>query len=150
MFGFYGSFSEGQIVEEKSIQSWLVVGGAVVKLVIGVLLLIIALTVAIPTDLFSSANWYDTLGIRLVFTESSRLFTYISQKLLPNQVSVEATGFAFMLFLFQISLQIKMAMLGGWKKNETPNQRVWLLVVLWRAAHGKIKPEDVNWQKVGY
>src|SRR5688500_1379762 len=55
-----------------------------------------------------------------------------------------------MLFLFQISLQIKMAMLGGWKKNETPNQRVWLLVVLWRAAHGKIKPEDVNWQKVGY
>lgn len=133
-------------------------GVALIKFLIGLILFLAAISVVLLTDLFSSALYYDSLGINLVFSTSSGLFTRLSQQL-PQNVSVEGTGFALVLYLLQILFAIFAAGAGSWLTNEDD---VGTLKFIKRLLVGKtvkkdgierrVKPKanDINFDKLNY
>ena len=120
-----------------------------VALVIFPLLLYLCLRYIIPTDLFSTALWFQARGWAMVFNttvapDSAMVFV---DSLVPGQVAVEALVFSVVLTLTQLVMTYKIAKAGEWVRGQ---QNVSMSLAIYRLLKGTVKPEAINWYKFGW
>lgn len=120
-----------------------------VALIIFPFLLYLCLRYVIPTDLFSTALWFESRGWQMVFNstvapDSAMVFV---DSLVPGQVAVEALVFSVILTLTQLVMTYKIAKAGDWVRGQPG---VSFSLMAYRLIKGNVKPETVNWYKVGW
>lgn len=143
----FTSFSRDKArIEDRIGDNNKMLSGTLIMFLTGLALVILAVGFAIPTDLFSSARWYDASGIRLVFESESGFLANVSQHL-PQKVSLESTVFALLLFFGQIMLGIKAAMAGSWILDDSQYENVGLFRTLILIGRGDVVPEKLNAEK---
>lgn len=118
-----------------------------VPLLIFPFVLLYVFTFVMPTDLFTTALWWDSQGYALVWTDTvpsiiSRLSQYI-----PGEASGEAVGFSFGMIAFQLIVTFKIRECGSWLRDESP---IGLFPLLWKMARKREKFENINPSKAGW
>lgn len=83
------------------------------------LLLFFCVRVVLPADLYSTALWFDQLGIQLVFDESMRVGGPIAvlDQMIPGTASTEGLAFSAVLILGQMFFTMLIIRSGDWLKR---------------------------------
>lgn len=141
------TFSSDKVLEGKDTTGSKIIKTSVILIFFGLFVSFLALTLWLPTDLFSSALYYDDLGISLVWEGVSGFFGRVTWQSLPRPVSIEGTGFALFLFFTQTALAIEAAKAGSWSKEE---DNVSLIGFIQLFREGEVTLSNINAIKAGY
>lgn len=110
-------------------------------LVVGVLLFYIAVTVFIPSDTYSTARWYDSLGINQAFTGTVSWFAAMN----PVLINKEGAFFSVFVSVANLALSYQAAFGGYWFEDDPDSN---LFTVIKAILTGKTR--KLNMVKVGY
>ena len=134
----YASFDETVEISERFSK---------LQLFLGVLGIIVAVMFALPSDLYTSAKWFDSLGLQGGLPGDGNLFGQASVvkfwKILPP-VSYEATGFSLFLFFANMATALMAASKGEWSKSHPG-----LVRIVFGYARGE-EIDKFNYAKFGW
>lgn len=119
--------------------------GQLMRYIVSPFLLILIVRYVIPTDLFSTALWFDSQGWNLVWTDQvSAGPVVLLDNLVPGSASVEGLVFSAVLMLGQLLITGMMIQSGGWL---TGTDRGNFMSVMRDIFTRKVKIEQLNMQK---
>jgi len=111
------------------------------------LLLIYVITFVFPTDLFTTALWWDGQGWALVWTDEVPSIIDKLNQYIPGDASAEAVGFSFGMIAFQFIVTLKIYECGSWLRSGSP---IGLVPLLWEIFRKREKMENVNPSKAAW
>lgn len=134
----YASFDETVEISERFSK---------LQLFLGILGIIVALMFALPSDLYTSAKWFDSLGLQGGLPGNGNLFGEGSVvkfwKILPP-VSYEGTGFSLFLFFANMATALMAASKGTWSDSHSG-----LVKIVFGYAKGE-NIRNFNYAKLGW
>lgn len=120
-----------------------------VALLVMPLALILCVTFIMPTDLYSTARWWDQQGWQLVWQDGDVNNPVIDafERVIPGTASAEGVAFSAAMIMFQLIVTMRIYQEGSWLRSGSP---IGLASMSWKIAKGQEKFENVNASKAAW
>jgi hypothetical protein len=120
-----------------------------VPLLIMPALLLLLVTFILPTDLFSTAKWWEMQGWTLVWQpgEIANPIIIALDNMIPGTTAAEAVAFSAAMIGFQFIVTLKIYQEGSWLRSGSP---IGLVPLIWKLAKSNERFENVNPSKAAW
>ena len=112
-------------------------------------LLLLCVTFILPTDLFSTAKWWEGQGWTLVWQEGdvSNPLVNALNDFIPGTAPAEAVAFSAAMIGFQFVVTLKIYQEGSWLRSNSP---IGLGPLIWELAKRRESVKNINPSKMAW